>query len=148
MQTDKATERTIEQLNSFLRGELSAVESYRQAIQKLERSQYRPTLEECARSHEDRAQLLREEVLGRGGTPAETSGAWGQFSKLVAGGATLLGDKATIYALEEGEDHERDDYRRDLDVLDPSARQLIQAKILPEQLRTHGAMSVLKKSLS
>lgn len=139
---------TVRQLNSFLRGEISAAETYRQALEKLDTPAYRTTLQECARSHEERVRLLTEEVRQRGGDPADGSGAWGSFAKLVEGGAAAFGDKAAIAALEEGEDHGRNDYKRDLDDLDPTARQLVQSRLLPEQLRTHDAMSALKKQLS
>ncbi len=148
MQTDTSHTQTVDQLNSFLRGELSAVESYRQAISKLDSSNNRPTLEQCARSHEERADLLSLEVRRLGGEPSTDSGAWGTFAKLVTGGAQAFGEKAAIAALEEGEDHGRNDYQRDLDDLEPSARNLIVQRVLPEQQRTHRAMSVLKKSLS
>jgi hypothetical protein len=127
-----------------LRGEISAVETYRQAIEKLGTSPHRPTLEDCLRSHEYRVQLLRQEIRRRGGTPAESSGPWGAFAKLVEGGATLFGEKAAILALEEGEDHGRDDYKRDLKDLDPLGTSFVEQNLLSEQLRTHQAMSNLK----
>jgi uncharacterized protein (TIGR02284 family) len=148
MQTTQNNEQTIDQLNSFLRGELSAVETYRQALSTVESVPHRSTLELCARSHQSRAELLRQEVERRGGAPAEGSGAWGTFVKAVEGTAKVIGEKGAIAALEEGEDHGRDDYRRDLQKLDPAARQLIETRVLPEQLRTHDAISALKKQLS
>ncbi len=136
---------TVEQLNSFLRGELSAVETYEQAIAKLPSSASRASLEECARSHRTRASLLAREIRRLGGEPAQSSGTWGTFARLFEGGAQLFGEKAAIAALEEGEDHGRDDYQRDLEDLEPSVRTFIQQYVLPEQLRTHNAMRVLKK---
>lgn len=138
----------VDQLNSFLCGELSAVETYRQALEKAEGHEIRSTLEQCARSHQQRVQLLRQEVQRRGGQPADTAGAWGTFAKLVEGGAKLFGEKAAIAALEEGEDHGRNDYKRDLDDLDTETRAFVQQKLLPEQLRTHDALSALKKTMS
>lgn len=144
----QASKDAVEHLNSFLRGELSAVETYRQALQKLDDFAHRATLEQCARSHEQRVRLLTEEVRRLGGTPADTSGPWGTFANLVEGGAALFGDKAAIAALEEGEDHGKADYRRDLKHLEGEARLFVEARVLPEQIRTHDAMSVLKKALS
>jgi demethoxyubiquinone hydroxylase (CLK1/Coq7/Cat5 family) len=148
MQTDTNNQKTVDQLNSFLRGELSAVETYRQALSAVESVPHRSTLEQCARSHQTRAELLRQEVLRRGAEPSQDSGAWGKFAKAIEGAAKGLGEKAAIAALESGEDHGRDDYRRDIAKLDEPARQLIETRILPEQLRTHDAMSALKKQLS
>ncbi|HET9954758.1 MAG TPA: DUF2383 domain-containing protein [Polyangiaceae bacterium] len=146
--TDDLKKQTVDQLNSFLRGELSAAETYRQAIAKLPTSSARPVLEDCARSHEERASMLVREVRRLGGDPAQDSGAWGSFVKLLEGGAQLFGEKAAIAILEEGEDHGRNDYQRDLPDLEPKAKSVVVTQILPEQLRTHSAISSLKKNLS
>lgn len=148
MQAQTSPKEAIDHLNSFLRGELSAVETYRQALQKLDDFAHRATLEQCARSHEQRVRLLTDEVRRLGGEPAKSSGPWGTFANLVEGGAALFGDKAAIAALEEGEDHGKADYRRDLKDLDGEARLFVESRVLPEQIRTHDAMSVLKKALS
>ncbi|MGC4087712.1 MAG: DUF2383 domain-containing protein [Polyangiaceae bacterium] len=149
MQTNSTNSQTIDQLNSFLRGELSAVETYRQALEKIGRGSAVATqLEACERSHQSRVQMLAQEVLQLGGEPAKSSGVWGTFAKLVEGSAQAFGEKAAIAVLEEGEDHGRDDYRRDLDTLNPPARRLIEMHVLPEQERTHRTLSSIKKSLS
>lgn len=145
MQTD--TKDDITQLNSFLRGELSAVETYDQAIAKLgDDPAVRGKLENCRTSHQLRATLLREEILRRGGEPAEGSGPWGAFAQLVEGGAKLFGKKAALAALEQGEDHGRDDYKAELAGLNPDLRRFVEAKLLPEQLRTHDALSGLARA--
>jgi uncharacterized protein (TIGR02284 family) len=139
---------TVDTLNSFLRGEISAVETYRQAIQKLSDTSEVTTLNDCMRSHEERVSLLKNEIRRRGGEPAQGSGVWGTFAKLVEGSATVFGEKAAIAALEEGEDHGRDDYKRDVSKLEADARTFVEQNIVPEQLRTHQTMSTLKKRLS
>jgi len=139
---------SVDKLNSFLRGEISAVETYRQAIEKLQDKPEVNTLNDCMRSHEQRVVWLTEEVRRRGGDPARGSGPWGTFAKLVEGSAATLGEKAAIAALEEGEDHGRDDYMRDVAELDPEARTFVEQTIVPEQLRTHRAMSTLKRTLT
>jgi Domain of unknown function (DUF2383) len=139
---------TIHQLNSFLRGELSAAETYRLALARLQQSEFRPTLVQCSRSHEERARLLTEAILGRGGEPADSSGAWGSLVRMIERSAVAVSESAAIAALEEGEDHGRDDYLRDIDNLEPSARQLVEFAILPEQRRTHDTIKAVKRSLS
>ncbi|RYZ08352.1 MAG: DUF2383 domain-containing protein [Myxococcales bacterium] len=139
---------TISQLNSFLRGELSAAETYRLALERLEQSEFRPSLVQCTRSHEERARLLTEAILGRGGEPADSSGAWGSLVRMIERSAAAISESAAITVLEEGEDHGRDDYLRDLDNLEPSARQLVEFAILPEQRRTHDTIKAVKRSLS
>lgn len=140
---------SIEQLNHFLRGEISAVETYRMALDKLEpASPARGELEVCMQSHQSRVTLLRDAILAAGGTPVDSSGPWGAFAKVVEGGARILGDKAAISALEEGEDHGVKDYRRDLAQLDAQTQSLIMSRLQPEQQQTHDRMSALKKRLS
>jgi demethoxyubiquinone hydroxylase (CLK1/Coq7/Cat5 family) len=142
------TQKNVEQLNSFLRGEISAVETYRQALTALQSSTYGSKIAAGKQSHEQRVAILTEEIRRLGGAPAESSGVWGSFAKLVEGGAAALGEKAAIAALEEGEDHGNADYKRDVAKLDSGVRAVIEQKVLPLQLRTHAEMSALKKQLS
>ena len=97
MNDDKT--KNIDQLNSFLRGELSAVETYSQCMDEVKDATVVAQLRGLRDSHQIRARMLRERVLAMGGEPAESSGVWGSFAKLVAGGAKLLGPKAAISAL-------------------------------------------------
>lgn len=140
----------IHQLNSFLRGEISAVETYTQALKKVdqrEHAQAARVLTDNLASHEARVRDLRAEVARLGGEPADGSGAWGAFAKAIEGGAAIFGDSAAVSALEEGEDHGLKDYRGDLEDLSPAARQFVAAKLLPEQTKTHRATSTLKKMM-
>lgn len=138
-------EKSVGQLNSFLRGEISAVETYRQAIEKVKDTQAVADLKDCVQSHERSVQLLKRQIQKLGGTPETTSGIWGGFAKLVEGGATVLGDKAAIAALESGEDHGLADYKADLKELDPDSLRLVQQDLLPAQEKTHRVLSNLKK---
>jgi hypothetical protein len=79
---------------------------------------------------------------------ADSSGAWGSLVRMIERSAASISESAAIAVLEEGEDHGRDDYLRDLDNLEPSARQLVEFAILPEQRRTHDTIKAVKRSLS
>ncbi len=140
-------DKVVGHLNSFLRGELSAAETYRQAISRVEDAPTRVTLEEAHRSHAQRVQALRDRIRELGGQPAESSGAWGMFAKLVEGGAKAFGAKAAVAALEEGEDHGLKDYQKDLGELDLQSRQLVEQTLLPAQQQTHATLSRLKHTL-
>lgn len=141
------SDKSVDALNELLRGEFSAVETYRQAIDKLGSSATRGQLEDCRRSHEQRISKLRDQVTRLGGEPAQGSGAWGAFARLIEGGAKAFGERAAVGALEEGEDHGLKLYREDLDKLDASSRQLVETDLLPAQERTHRTMSTLKHAL-
>jgi len=140
-------EDVVGKLNSFLRGEISAVETYKQALEKVKDPPIRSQLQSCEEDHEHRIELLRERITNLGGKPDQSSGAWGVWAKLVQGGGDLLGDKTALKALEEGEDHGLDGYRKDLDELDSETRIWVESAILPMAERTHGAMSALKRTV-
>lgn len=139
---------SVDTLNSLLRGEISAVETYDQALEKLRGDAAVATqLSECRSSHEERVELLREEITRLGGEPADGSGPWGAFAKLVEGGAKAFGRQAAIAALEEGEDHGLKQYRDDLPKLDANMRTALEGRLLSKQQQTHRAMSTLKKTI-
>ena len=139
----------VDTLNEFLRGEISAVETYRMALDKVEDAAARATLQDNQRSHQERVRLIREEIIRMGGDPATSSGAWGTWAKAVEGTAKVLGTKAAIAALESGEDHGVKDYDADLsESEDHRVRTLLTTQLRPQQARTHRALSDLKKSLS
>ncbi len=135
-------DRTLGLLNSFLRGEISAVETYRQAIQKLGGAYSQ--LADGMISHERRVGMLTDKIRSLGGVPATGSGLWGSWAKLVQGTADLFGERSAIAALESGEDHGRNDYRRELENLDDPVRAWVERELLPLEERTHAAMSELK----
>ena len=141
------TGKDVETLNSFLRGEISAVETYRKALGHVSDDRLRGALEDCQHDHEHRVEELRERIRKLGGEPVESSGLWGTFAKLVQTGADLLGEKAAIQALEEGEDHGLHDYQRDADQVHGEARRFVKMELLPAQKRTHERLSRLKRTL-
>lgn len=102
----------ISQLNSLLRGEMSAIETYRQALEKLsdENEFGAEELRALRVDHRDAADALWHHIEQHGGKPSEGSGAWGAFAKAVEGTAKLFGDTAALKALKEGEEHGLKDY--------------------------------------
>jgi len=140
-------ENDVKQLNSFLRGELSAVETYRQALDKVEDVHVKTVLHTGQSSHEQRANILNQHIRKLGGEPATESGVWGAFAKAVEGGAKLFGTSSAIAALEEGEDHGLADYRSDLPELSLESRRMVASQLLPAQEKTHDALARLKAAL-
>ena len=105
----------VDDLNGLLRSELSAIETYRQALEK-NRNEYGEDarylqLTQMMRDHEQAASQLRDLVQRMGGVAANDSGAWGTWSKTVMGAAKLFGDKSALKALKEGEESGIKDYR-------------------------------------
>lgn len=140
-------EHDIEQLNGMLRGERAAVETYGQCIDKLDDANLTRQLSELRSSHSGRVGRIAARVVMLGGEADSSSGAWGTFAKAVEGSAAVFGKAAAISALEEGEDHGKKMYSK-LDELTDSTRQFVQSELVPEQRRTHDAMSALKSAMS
>lgn len=134
----------IEGLNSLLRGEKSAIETYDQVIAKAETEGVARELRENRESHWRRAGLIESEIRKLGGQPSADAGVWGAFAKTVEGGAKLFGLSAAVSALEEGEDHGLKDYRKDRS-LTPATRAFVTETLLPEQQRTHDRLRALQK---
>jgi uncharacterized protein (TIGR02284 family) len=108
----ETTTTDVTALNSLLRGEMSAIETYRQALEKLGDSGFGVAeLRGLQRDHRDAADALWHHIEQHGGKPSEGSGPWGAFAKAVEGTAKLLGDTAALKALKEGEEHGLKDYQ-------------------------------------
>ncbi len=104
MRANEQRHANIDQLNSFLRGELAAVETYWLALEKLDaESPARAPLESCRLSHAQRVFAIRQKIESLGGRPDEGTGAWSVFAKAVESGASLFGERMAVSALEQGE---------------------------------------------
>lgn len=112
--TTTTTNPVTMQLNSLLRGELSAIETYRQALAKVDTYSGAEQLRAIERDHQTAASTLRQHITRYGGDPSDSSGPWGGFAKLVEGAAKLFGDTASLKALKEGEEHGLKDYEEAL----------------------------------
>jgi len=142
---DHDLSQSVDLLNSLVRGEIAAVETYDQAIEKYG-DPLIPELRENRNCHHDRIAVLSARVRALGGTPSTSSGAWGVVAGVAQGGAKLLGKQAAISNLESGEDHGLEEYREAIDKLDPGSASILLNDLLPAQERTHTRMSMLKKS--
>jgi uncharacterized protein (TIGR02284 family) len=137
-------EKDIKQLNSFLRGELSAVETYEQCIAKMDDPSVVSQLQVLKESHDNRAILLKERIQQLGGEPSQSSGVWGSFTKALEGSASVFGASAAISVLEEGEDHGKNMYEKHVDDLSVNHQEFIRNVIYPEQKKSHDLLSVLE----
>ena len=119
---NQTVDRCVEQLNSLLRGEISAAETYKMAIDKVggDRQREGMQLRAIAQEHGDHAQRLRDEVRRAGGEADDASGTWGAYAKTIEAAASLFGDAAALKALKEGEEHGLKDYRAALDAVGTS----------------------------
>ncbi|MDR3614835.1 MAG: DUF2383 domain-containing protein [Candidatus Obscuribacterales bacterium] len=140
--------KTEEQLNSLLQGELSAVETYNMALEKITEPAVNAVLLKNRDCHSDRATKLESMVSAAGGTPAKSSGAWGAFAKLVEAGATVLGTSPALGSLKEGEDQGLDSYKAALKNLDDVNLKVVESDFLPAQERTRDALMALLENMA
>lgn len=126
--------KSTEILEEIYRGEKSATETYRQALQKVGDEPEAGDLMEMQRDHIDAMQKIGSHLNVKGEQHPEGSGAWGVWAKTVMGAAKIFGDKSALKALKEGEEHGLKQYRDALDSeIDPDVRSLIQSTFIPRQ---------------
>jgi DNA-binding ferritin-like protein len=138
---DDQNDQSIEQLNSFLRGEISAAETYRMAIDRVgEKDRATGTanlglLRDIQEEHGRAAQALRDRIRELGGDAVDSSGAWGAWAKVTQATGNLFGDASSLKVLKEGEEHGLKDYTRGTDDVDMISAQLIDNQLIPAQQR-------------
>ena len=125
--------RDTEALNTLLRGELAAVESYDRAMPEFEQQPAAAELHRIRDAHAEAAAVLRDCVARAGGTPADGTGAWGAFTAVVTGAAAALGPATVLRALHEGERHGVSEVEDALtgDRIDTHTPHLIRSQLLP-----------------
>ena len=126
----------VDTLNSLLRGELSAIETYKQALAKDGDNISPGELRRIHDEHRQAATILADHIQQHGGQPDRTSGAWGSFAKAVEGTAKLFGNAAALKALKEGEEHGIKEYQEALTKreLPGDCAVLIESKLLPNAM--------------
>lgn len=131
------TDETVRQLNSLLRGEISAAETYRMAMDKLSASpdnaSHADLLRQMQEDHGRAAQMLRQQIQSLGGEASDSSGAWGAWAQTVQGTMNLFGDASALKGLKEGEEHGLHDYQEALDDVDNQSAGLIRTQLIPNQ---------------
>jgi hypothetical protein len=124
----------VDNLNSLLRGELSAVETYEQAKSKFDEIPViQSELDRIAKEHRDAVNILRTRVTQYGGEPSVNSGAWGTFATVVAGTAKIFGPETTLDTLKKGEEHGIKEYKRAIenDEVSLSCKVYFQKELIP-----------------
>ncbi|MBI3548392.1 MAG: DUF2383 domain-containing protein [Elusimicrobia bacterium] len=135
-----------ENLAPLVRGELAAVETYKQALEKVGGIAGGAELRRIESEHEDAVRELQEHMTEWDVKPPEDSGLWGSWAKAVEATAKVFGVKAAIKALKEGEEKGIHDYEDALrnEALDAEIRQIISSDLLP---KTREHVTVLNRLL-
>lgn len=137
----KRENNVVKELNDLVKGELAAVETYREALDKISGPAAGEDLRAIESDHEEALIILRDAMTQLHAAAPVDSGLWGEWSKAVEGAAAAFGDKAAIKALKEGEEHGVMSYERALrdQALDPALSQVIRSRLLP-RTRAHVGM--------
>jgi len=120
-------------LNCLLRGQLSAVETYDRAMEKLEDQHVLADLHRIREEHARAASLLREKVIQFGGMPVESPGPWSAFTAVTTDAGQGIGPATALCALRQGEEHvinEDEDSLKHEDV-NAECKNLIRTELLP-----------------
>lgn len=123
----------IDLCNSLLRGELSAIETYSQAIETYTGTPVCEELNHIRSEHSKSANRLSANVREMGGEPSKDSGAWGIFAVTVQGAANLFGADSALASLRKGEEMGRTDYQEAIidDQVMPECKRMISEELLP-----------------
>ncbi|OWK42107.1 DUF2383 domain-containing protein [Fimbriiglobus ruber] len=100
----------VDALNQLLKGEISAVETYEQAIEKFAGKPGASDLRRIRDEHVHAVSTLKHRVTQFGGEPTTSSGTWGTFAGAVTGTAKVIGPDTVISALKKGEEHGISEY--------------------------------------
>jgi hypothetical protein len=135
-----AVKEWVDTLNSLLKGEQFALETYEQVVSKLgpESKREANELRGFNTDHRDAVTLLRRQIELHRGQPASGSGPLGAWARTVVASAQILGDESALKALKEGEEHGLKLYEEALseNKLDPDCEEVVRSTLLP-RTRAH-----------
>ncbi len=135
----------IEEFNSYLAGEISAVETFNLALQKAADAQIVQTLQDCKLSHTLRVVELERCVQQLGGAPSQSAGIWGPFAKFNQDSAGTQRDAVAL--LEQAEAERLVNYESQRSLVQGPVLTMLENELLPAQHKTHLALSALLKEL-
>ena len=145
---ERLQKQPVEQLKSFCRGEMSAVDTYHRAIEVTKQAWVLDELRNNLMVHEEHVHLLKQRIIELDGNPPESSGPWGAFANMIEGVAAAISENAALAILEEGERHGLADYKSDRSNLDYESLRLIEDRIIPQQAQTHYSLHEIVRALT
>jgi hypothetical protein len=129
----QATKETAGTLNSLLRGELAATDTYQKAMDVLGDAPGAMDLRRIHEEHREAANTLRLQIHEIGGEPDHSSGGWGAWAGAVERTAMTFGPRLAAQGLMRGEEFGVKDYEGALqnDNLTQDCKTLIHNHLLP-----------------
>jgi hypothetical protein len=135
--------------NSLLRNELSAGETYGQAIEKYQGTPVADELHRIRSEHAHSAARLAANIREMGGEPDQDSSAWGIVAATVEGAAILFGSDSAISLLAKGEEMGRKNYQEALldDEVMPECKILIRDELLAPVVNHIASLEKLEQTV-
>lgn len=97
------TDEPVDTLTKQYRRELSAVNSYEQALKKYNGQREEAELRKIYREHLDATLCLRMALQSRGRSIPDGAGTWGSVASSVKRAATIVNDELPLHILRRGE---------------------------------------------
>ena len=144
----ESTRTCIRRLNQLREGELAAAAAY-DAFLSQQTGEGELELRLCQEmaSHQRRANRLADLVSALGGQLQSEPGTWGFFESLAEPMAMAASETMALALLEEGERFGVREYQAALHRLDAHHRDVLEAELLPEQLRSFQEVAHLRAEL-
>ena len=142
------TQHRIDTLNELLKGELMAMEIYKETENLQGDEQVTMMLQQFARDHEEHARLLAERIRELGGTPVASTGMAGAMAGISSKINALRGPSHLLKQVYDGEDKGVHAYEDRIDELDFQSQELVSAimskdhdhlKLFKERMETEKA---------
>ncbi len=127
------TDQTIDTCNELLRGEIAAIETYTQAIDKIDSDAPDNVLERIRGVHQENAFKLHKLVIESGAEPTIGSGTWGGFDQALEDSDKLVGESPALKILQTGEANGISQYENALanEDVHETAKTLIRRALMP-----------------
>tara|TARA_R110002073_G_scaffold250311_1_gene413043 strand:+ start:78 stop:584 length:507 start_codon:yes stop_codon:yes gene_type:complete len=124
-------------LAEILRGEISAVEAYRQLEARLDSDPEIYRLRKFKMDHEKTVDFWKKEARINGEIPPSSSSIWGIVVKAFVGVSKIIGEEVALNALKKGEEHGLSTYNSMLEskTLTKFHKDTIRQKFIPMQMQ-------------
>lgn len=131
--------------DDLIRGEMAAVETYTQVLEKVKDKTVADKLIAIRKNHMDAVATLKKFANAEIKKDAKDSGAWGEFAQAFTGTAKLVGNETAVKALRRGEEHGISEYKEALEDKKVSLelKEVIRTKLLPKTEAHIGTINTL-----
>ncbi len=148
LEVEPIIDKNVDWMQRMIRGEYSALDAYRQCIEKLTNKAEKSRLMAFYNDHENNLYFWKGKVGEKFVKPEDSSGIWGDFVSTFMKSAKIFGDETTLNALKRGEEHGLSEYQRllELDEVPLKIKKIVKEHFIP-QIETHISSIEALKSL-